>query len=50
MKAFSMNNDAPPVGTELTAFVATSSAHRAIHLRHSEWRSCYKNWLGCIAM
>ena len=41
-----MKNAAPPVGLKLTAFVAMSSVHRAIHLLHGGWR----NWLGFIAM
>ena len=34
-----MKNASPPVELEPPAFAAMSFAHRAIHLRHSEWRT-----------
>ena len=37
-----MKNAAPPVGLKLTAFVAMSSVHRAIHLLHGGWRNWQK--------
>ena len=37
-----MKYAAPPVGLEPTAFVAMSSAHRAIHLRDLGWRTWQK--------
>ena len=33
-----MKNAAPPVGLKPTTFVALSSAHRAIDLRHDGWK------------
>mgnify|MGYP001793113874 CR=1 FL=1 len=37
-----MKNAALPMGLELTAFVAMSSARRTFHLRHDGWRTWQK--------